>query len=169
MDKITDIKKYLKEIVGANPNLPIKATVTAVEAEQCDVELEGGLKLTNVKLKATVTEGGDFMIAYPKVGSKVLLMSLSGTLDNLTVIKVDEVEKLHYSQNGLEVLIDGSDGKVAIENSTVSLHECFSDLYDLLKQFQVFTSVGPSGTPLPPTVLLIEQFKIKFNQILKTI
>ncbi|NRR90663.1 hypothetical protein HSX10_03695 [Winogradskyella undariae] len=169
MNKITDIKKYLKEIVGANPNLPIKATVTAVQAEQCDVELEGGLKLTNVKLKATVTDGDDFMIAYPKVGSKVLLISLSGELDNLTVIKVDDVEKVHYKQNGLEVFIDSTDGKVAIQNNDVSFHEFFTDLYDLLKTFKVFTPAGPSGTPLPPTVLKIEGFKTKFNKILKAV
>lgn len=169
MDKISEIKEKLREIVAANPNLPLKGLVKKVEAEQCDVMLESGLILTNVKLKATVNESENFMIAYPKIGSQILMLSLSGQLDNMTVIKVDEVEKLSYSQNGLKVLIDSTDGKVAVKNTDVSLYECFNDLVTLLKGFKVYTPAGPSGTALPPTVLKINQFETKFKEILKSV
>lgn len=169
MDKIEKIKKYLREIAASNTNLPFKGTVKSVQAEECDVELEGGLLLTNVKLKPTVNESENYLILYPKVGTKVMMLSSTGEVDNLTVIQADEIEKLSYKQNGLQVLIDSTDGKVAVQNNNVSLHGCFDQLYDLLKTFKVYTPAGPSGLPLPNTMTKIESFNTKFNQVLKAV
>lgn len=166
MADLTLIKKLLKEIVGANSNLPINAIVKKVTGDTCEVELKGGLVLTDVKLKATIGES-DYVILTPKVGSTVTVLSLSGSLDNLTVIKIDQLDKMEYKQAGLNVLVDSTDGKVSIKNNQVSFFDIMKDLGALLKQFKVFTPNGPSGTPLPPTITAITQFETKLNQLLK--
>lgn len=167
MADLSEIKRAIREIVGANPNLPITAIVQSVEADHCSVKLKSGLVLSDVKLKATITEGTDYFMLVPKVGSSVLMMSLTGQLDNLTIIKVDEVEQIIYKQNGLQFTMDSTDQKVMIKNENTSLYELFDLLTTLLSEFKVFTPVGPSGTALPPTVLKIEELTTKFKQLLK--
>jgi hypothetical protein len=54
-----------------------------------------------------------------------------------------------------------------LKNAVVDFKEVLDDLATLLKQLKVFTPVGPSGTPLPDTILAIEQFEYKVGQILK--
>jgi len=167
MAEPSEIRKAMIAAVGANPNLPITAIVQTVEHETCSIKLKSGLVCTDVKLKASVTESENFIKLVPKVGSTVLVLSLSGDINNLAVIKVDEVEKVVFSQDGLEVLIDSTDKKVSIKNESVSLVDVFADLATLLKQFKVATPAGPSGAVLPPTIESIEQLETKFNQLLK--
>ncbi|EGV44244.1 hypothetical protein BZARG_791 [Bizionia argentinensis JUB59] len=186
MADLGDIKKLLREVVGANPNLPIPATVISVSGDTCKVKLNSGLELTDVKLKATSNGDANFVLITPKANSQVLLLSLSGGLENLTVIKVDDVEKLEYQQDGilvqvdsttpkvlvkvaeqLEILADGTDYKVSVKNNAASLVDVMQDLADLLKQLKVFTPAGPSGTPLPDSITAITQFETKFKQLLK--
>jgi len=167
MADLKELKKLIREIVGANSNLPITATVVSVQGESCTVELSSGLVLTDVKLKATISEGNNYMKLVPKKGSTVLLLSLSGDLSNLTVIKVDEIEKLEFKQDGLEILIDSTDGKLEIKNEQVSFKEILADLTSLLNQFKVNTPAGPSTNIMPDTVVLIDAFETKFKQLLK--
>ncbi|WP_435138922.1 hypothetical protein [Formosa sp. A9] len=167
MPDVTEIKRLLREIVGANPNLPIPAKVLNVAGDVCTVELKGGLQLSDVKLKATSNENESFVLVTPKVNTMVLLLSLSGKLDNLTIIKVDEVEKIELVQGDLKVLVDSSDNKIGIENGSCSINELFQDLTDLLKQFKVVTPSGPSTALTPETLLAVEQFEIKFKTLLK--
>jgi len=167
MDKLSEVRKLLIKAVGANPNLPITGIVQSVEGDSCSVELKSGLVLSDVKLKATISTGSNYLTPKPKVGSTVVLLSLSGSLENLTVIKFDEIEILEYKQNGLEFIVDSITKKVTIKNAEVSLFELFTDLTATLKQFKVFTPTGPSGTPLPPTMLKIEEFETKFKKLLK--
>ncbi len=164
--KLKEIKKYLQEIANNGNYAPITATVTAVSGDTCTVQLAGGLEIDDVKLKSTIG-GSDALLLIPKTGTQVSLLSYTGAPDNLTVVKVDEVEKISYKQNGLEVLIDSTDGKVKVANGQVSLKDVLDDLMRLLKQFKVFTPVGPSGTPLPDTITEIQQVETKFNQLLK--
>ncbi|MDB0603194.1 hypothetical protein PL373_19085 [Tenacibaculum maritimum] len=167
MDKAVEIKKRLREIVGANPNLPITGVVKSVESESCTVQLKSGFSVSDVKLKATISDGSDYLKIVPKIGSNVLMISLTGDKNNLTVIKIDEAEKIAYIQNDLSVLIDSTDKKISVKNNETSLVDIFKDLTDLLKKLKVFTPAGPSGTPLPKTILAIEQLEVDFNRLLK--
>ncbi len=167
MADLTEIKKLLREIVGANPNLPVSGVVVGVDGDVCEVQLKSGLKLTDVKLKATSNEADSYVLVTPKVGSQVLMLSHSGDLNNMTVIKVDDVEKIEFKQNDLVVLIDGSDKKVSIKNDQCNLVEALSDLVTLLKNLKVFTPSGPSGKPLPPTITALSQFEVKIKNLLK--
>lgn len=166
MEEFKKIKEHLRAIIDSNPNLPITAIVDSVENDECTVTLKGGLKLTNVKLKATSNESDDFFLLRPVVGSTVLMLSLSGSLENLTVVKVDKAASMSYKQGGLEVNIDSETKKVSIKNEEASLVDIMQDLVTILREFKVFTPSGPSGTALPPVVLQIEAFETKFNQLL---
>lgn len=166
MAELSEIKKLLREVVGANPNLPITGTVKSVENDTCTVELINGFTISDVKLKATVG-GNNHIITTPKVGSSVKMLSLSEAGDNFTVIKIDELEKLEYKQDGLELVVDSTDGKVSVKNGEASLFGVFKDLSALLKQLKVSTPNGPSGTPLPPTIQAISKFETDLGKLLK--
>ena len=72
-----------------------------------------------------------------------------------------------FNENGLTVEIDSTDGKVKIKNAETSLFDIMQDLSTLLKQLKVYTPAGPSGTPLPDSIMAIQQFETKFKKILK--
>ena len=169
MDKIAEIKKKLKEVVSANPNYPIIGNVTAVDGESCSVVLVGGLELSDVKLSATVTESADYLLLVPALGSDVLMLSGDGTLSNLYVIKVDQVAKFKFSQNGLKVNFDSTDKKVSIENESGSLKDLFSDLANILTNLKVavITEGAPSGTITPDVLALVTDFSTSVNSLLK--
>lgn len=167
MDKTAALKKKMREVIGVNPNFPFHGAVTAIEGETCTVKLISGLEISDVRLKATVNGKTDFVIVTPKVGSTVLLLSGDGSLDNVSVIKVDQVSKFAYMQSGLKIEADSEAKKVLVKNEDTNLYELFDKLTTILKEFKVFTPVGPSGTALPPVVLKIVEFETKFKQLLK--
>ena len=164
-DKIKKLKEQIRGIVGANPNLPLDGVVKSVSGDVCSVEIEG-LELSDVRLKTTA-DGKDNLLIVPKVGSRVLMLSADGSVDNLTVIKCDAASKIIYNENGLEVEIDSETGKVKLSNSTTSLKDLFDQIADILKTLKVFTPSGPSGTPLPDTIAKVVQFETEFKTILK--
>ena len=169
MDKSSKIKKALQEVVNANPNYPIAATVTAVDGETCSVKLASGLVLSDVKINASVTGSADYLVLEPAVDSEVLLLSGDGTLSNLYLIKVDKIGKFKFSQSGMKVEFDSNDGKVKIENGTVNLKALFTDLATILNTLKVaVVGLGaPSGTITPDVVTLVTNFSTKVNSLLK--
>jgi len=162
-----EIKNIFRELVDANPNLPIQAEVTSLEDDTCSVVLASGLELNDVRLKASIGDRDDYFIQRPKIGSKVILLSITGSLDDLMVLKADEIENFEFSSNGLKILVDSEDGKVKIGNGQTNLKKIFQMNVDLLKQFKVFTPAGPSGTPLPDILLKINLFETEFKKLLK--
>lgn len=168
MDKTAEIKKKLQETVGVKPNFPFHGTVTQVTGETCKVKLASGMVISDVRLKATVNGSNDFVMFTPTVGSDVLLLSGDGTLNNVSVIKIDKVSKFAYKQGNIEIVADSEDNKVLVKNDNTNLYELFDKLTTILKEFKVFTPVGPSGTALPPVVVKINEFETKFKQLLKS-
>ncbi len=167
MDRYRKLAELLKGINKGTDALPIfNAEVISVQGESCTV-MVNEMELEDVRLKATINGESNKIIVTPKVGSIVLIGSLTGDLTDSAVLKVDEIEKLEYEQDGLKVLIDSTDGKLKIENNTVSLVDVFQKLTDLLRSFKVYTPSGPSEAPLPDTLLDITDFENKFKSILK--
>jgi len=167
MDKYKKLGVLLNGLVADGKMIPLfNAEVKSIQGESCTIDLNG-LELDEVRLKATINGKANKVIVTPAVGSMVLVGSLTGDLKDLAVLNVDEIEKLEYVQNGLNIIIDSSDGKVKIENANTSAYNLFQQLTDLLKQFKVYTPSGPSGTALPDVVILINQFETDFKTILK--
>jgi hypothetical protein len=166
MDKYKRLAEALRAAVAA-PTLPlITAEVKSVEGESCTVTV-GELELTDVRLKTAIDGKGESLLVTPVVGSIVLLGSLTGDLKDLAVLRVDQPETIAYEQAGLKVLIDSKDGKISVENSSVSLKGLFQSLSTLLKGFKVMTPAGPSTNLIPDTQLAVERFETDFKQLLK--
>ena len=162
-----EVKRLIREIVGAVPNLPIQAFVTKVKGFTISAKI-GELEIDNILLKTQVENNDNFMVQRPKVGSPVTLLSVDGTLNSLQVVKINEVEEFEYHHNGLTVKLDGKDGKLIVKNETVDLYQLMSDLAAIVKELKVYTAVGPSGTPLPDTIARVTKFERDFKQLLKT-
>ena len=166
-DKKKQLKKNIQKIVGLKPNYPINATVSAISGKTCSVKLSGGLEITDIKLTATTETGTDYFIMVPKVGSDVMMISSDGSIDNLTVIKCNQVESFSYSQNGLSIDIDSKTKKISLKNNEVDLKDIFADIVDALQTLKVFTAVGPSEVPIPTSMAKINKIETDFKKILK--
>lgn len=166
MDKLQQLKHNLKSIVDSNPNYPISGIIKSIENDTCTVELSEEFEISDVRLKSTANDEDNLLIV-PKIGSKVIMLSSDGTIDNLTVIKIDVASKIIFNENGLKIEIDSTDGKVTIKNNTSSLFDLFKDLTTILKQLKVYTNTGPSGFPLPDSITAIEKLETDFKSLLK--
>lgn len=166
MDKVKQLKQQLKLIIGADPNFPIDGIVKSVNNDTCSVELSDGFEVSDVRLKVSV-DGNDHLLIVPKIGSRVLMLSTDGTIGNLTVIKYDQVSKIIFNDNGLNIEIDSESGKIQIKNKDVSLKELFQKSADIKKNMKVSTPMGPSGTPLPDVMQMITEFENEFKSLLK--
>lgn len=160
----SEIRQYIQAIVGDMSNLPVSGVVQSVERETCSVELVGGLVVSDVRLKATVSGSDKKLLLTPKIGSTVLMLSSDLTVSNLTVIAVDEVEKIEILTDSLSIVVDD---KVSIKNDSTNLLDVFSDLFALLRTFQVTTPSGPSGAVLTPTVKKINAVEKSIKTLLK--
>lgn len=164
MSKVSELRRLIRAIVGDMWNLPLSGTVTAVNSEMCSVKLVSGLEVSDVRLKATVTEGKNKVLLTPVVGSDVIIMSSTGTLDNLFVLSMDEVDKVEIINSDVSITIDD---KVSVEVSGVNLGETMANLCDAIKTLTVSTGVGPSGTPLPPTQQKVQELEQDFKTLFK--
>lgn len=165
-DKYKQLKENIRKLVNANPNYPIDGIIKSVENDTCSVEVASGFEISDVRLKAT-SDGTDSLLVVPAIGSYVLMISMDGTVDNMTVIKCDKADKLIYNNGGLHIEIEKESKKILVKNGQANLYNILSDLAALLKQLKVSTPMGPSGTPLPDSILAIEKFENDFKQILK--
>ena len=162
-----ELKRLMREVVGDMSNLPISGTVTAVEGESCTMKLGSGLEVSDIRLRATIDGNANFLKLTPKQGTKAIAMSMRGDLTDLVLLRADEIEKIEYSQNGLKVEIDSTDGKVSISNNSKSLHTLMGDLCTLLTNFKVNTPAGPSVGLLPDSLAAVQQLQAGLNMILK--
>lgn len=168
MSDLLEIKKYLRSITGVDriQNVPLNCEITKVEGITCSVKIAGGLELTDVRLKATNEASSDYFVAYPKVGSKAIVISTTGELDDLMLLRVDEIEKIEWKQAGLEVIIDTQTGKVSVKNQQVSLIDLFDAVFNIITNLKVTTPAGPSTGILPDSVTSLTQFKTNFQNLL---
>ena len=167
MDKSIEIKRALQETLGIKPNLPMTATVLAVDNDTCTVQLLSGFELSDVRLKATITDEKDTFLITPKINSDVVLMSQTGELSGLIVIKVDAVEKIEFKKGGLEFVVDGTTGKVTLKKGAVNLGGLMSELITNIKKLVIMTPSGP-GNVAPSSITKLSQLETKFKQILNT-
>lgn len=101
--------------------------------------------------KTTVTTEG--FITETKVGESsykhTVNESMEETLFQNCIVKLEE-NKLTIQQG--EAMLEISNGKWAIINNGTGLNELLTKIVDSIATLTVSTAVGPSGTPLPPTI-----------------
>jgi hypothetical protein len=167
MDTASEIKQALIKALGITPNLAITATVLSVENDTCTVKLLSELVLSDVRLKATISDDTDSFLIVPKVNSEVILMSQTGTLSSLMVIKVDAVEKILYKKGDFEFVVDGTTGKVSLKNETVNFGGLVSQFITEIKTMIILTPAGP-GKVAPSSIIKLEALDTKFKSILNS-
>ena len=168
MDTGAEIKKALREALGINPNLAITATVVSVGVNTCSIKLASELVLTDVRLCATISDDADMMVIKPKVGSEVIVMSQTGKLDGLFIVKVDAVDNITFKKEDFEIIIDGATKKVTIKNGTANLGALMDSLIDTIVSAQILTPQGP-GTISPATQTQLTNIKTMFNALLNNV
>lgn len=166
MDKKAQIKEKLKAVVGVKPNLPLTAEVTAVSGYLCSVKLSTGLVLTDVRLNATATDSENGLTAVPKIGSDVIVISQTGELSGLIVIKVNEVDKLIYKQDDFVFEVDAITKKVTIKNAQANVGALIGQMIDTVRSAQVIVPGVGTGTIDPATQSQLMNIKTMFNSIL---
>ena len=167
MDTAAEIKQALVKALGITPNLAITATVVSIENDTCTVKLLSELILSDVRLKATISDDQDSFLIIPKVESEVILISQTGTLSSLMVIKVDAVESIRYKKGEFEFVVDGTTGKVTLKKSDVNFGTLVSDLIKEISNAIILTPAGP-GKIAPSTKLKLTAWKNKFKTLLNT-
>lgn len=171
MEKQELIKQTIRSIAGEKKiYLPFTAKVVSVEGVTCTIQVAGGLKVSDVRLKSSEKEGQNYELRTPVVGSNVTVVSHTGLLDNLSVIQFDEVEKYEFVKDGLSFTLD-NDKKVSLKNEQISLLDLFQEIKNTLTNFSVLY-VNPAGAPTPtvPDPQMqgpLNQLEVKFKQLLK--
>lgn len=167
MDNNARVKKALRDVLGVSPNYPVRGVVKKISGQTCTVELNSGQLIDDIKLKAINDDAEDYFLTTPRLDSSVLMISDDGSLDSLTIIQIDQVERFEFAQSGLKILFDSRDQKVAISNQKTSLKKIMADLLDMLKTLKVYTNTGPSGTALPDSLTKIKGIEQAINKLLK--
>jgi phage baseplate assembly protein gpV len=79
-------------------------------------------------------------------------------------IMVAKDDSWKVSQDKISIELTGN--KASLKNDSTGLKTILKDLFTAIKTLTVSTGVGPSGTPLPPTIQKITQLEQKTNQLL---
>jgi hypothetical protein len=169
MDVAAEIKKALIELIGANPNLPITATVVSVQGDTCTIKLLSELVLSDVRLKATISDDTDSLLITPKIGSEVMVISQTGKLSGLVVIKIDSVEKIAYKKADFEFEVDGTTGKVTLKKQGANFGLLMDNFIDAIVGIQTINSDTTTGSLNPTSIAQLNQIKASFNLILNTV
>lgn len=167
MDTAAEIKQALVKALGVTPNLAITATVVSIENDTCTVKLLSELVLSDVRLKATISDDQDYFLIVPKIGSEVILMSQTGALSGLMVLKVDAVEKIIYKKGSFEFVVDGTEGKVKLKKGGANFGNLVSDLIKEISGAIILTPAGP-GQIAASTKTKLKALDTKFKTILNT-
>lgn len=167
MDTAAEIKQALGKALGITPNLAITATVVSVESDTCTIELVSKLKLSDVRLKATISDDEDSFLIVPKIDTQVIVMSQTGSLSGLMVLKVDAVEKIVYKKGDFEFNVDGTTGKVTLKKGSANFGALMENLIDTVSNAVLVTPNGP-GSIDPTTQSQLAQIKTAFKTILNS-
>lgn len=167
MDTSAEIKQALIKALGITPNLAITATVVSIENDTCTVKLLSELVLSDVRLKATISDDEDSFLIIPKVDSEVILMSQTGALSGLMVLKVDSVESIRYKKGEFEFVVDGASGTVTLKKDDANFGALLSDLITEISNAIILTPAGP-GQIATSTKAKLTALDTKFKTILNT-
>lgn len=136
----------------------------------------------------TPTTGSNNVFHLPSVGTQVVCwleggknIALGCVFSGVDPVPDDVDENTEVRQFGKTVVTSKADSwkaeqdKVAIEltgnkaslkNDSTGLKTILKDLLSAIKSLTVSTGVGPSGTPLPPTITKLTQVETKVDNLL---
>lgn len=150
VDSVIDKKTTYKKSIVAN-----KDTIEAV----ADYSTEDETKA----LKTTISEEGvttevtlgdtEYKNTLDKDKSEVSFKDCKITMED---------KRVEVAQDN--ILIELKNGKITVKNNGTGLNDILSKIIDAIKTITVSTAMGPSGTPLPPTIQKTKQLEQLLNQ-----
>lgn len=156
MDAYRELGERLK---GLRPRMSYlyQGVVQSVEGLSCTVIIDG-LAIPDVRLRATTTAEDQQLLLRPALGSCVIVGSLTGELDHLVVLAVDQAEELllHGGHQGGLVLV----GQLIDKLNT--LERAFNDLKDALASWTPTPQDG--GASLKALIASWAAKKIAYSQ-----
>lgn len=130
-------------------------TVTQITGNTCTVERENLPPLEDVRLNAIEGDFSNRIIIFPKIGSEVLCLKISGDKEETAVVQYTEIDKVLIEIDGAKFEMSG--GKFQIKNNDSSQKKINNDTLDALKSAIIVT---PSGAGK-----FADSTKLKFDQI----
>lgn len=116
MDQYRRLRDNLMQMMGSGKEITIwQGIVKSVEGTTCTVTF-GTIDVEGVRLRASLAENESHLLIVPKVGTAVVVGSLSNDLSLLVVLAVDEVESITINGGKLGGLIN-------IESLTQKINE----------------------------------------------
>lgn len=113
--------RNLQVAVGPAPLTVYQGIVASVEGVTCTVTF-GSQDVSGVRLRASEAENDSQILLVPRVGTAVIVGSLSGDLSQLAVLSVDAVERIEINGGRLGGLINIE----ALTNKINALVEAFN-------------------------------------------
>ncbi len=136
MDDYRLLRERLAGVLGKGTMAIAQGIVKSVDGRSCEVEM-GGITVPDVRLRASLADDDGEILIVPKVGTAVIVGSLSGDLADLAVLSVDHAES---------VTVNG--GKLG---GLIKIGELTDKLNALVNAFNAHThqgTHGPTGAPL---------------------
>jgi hypothetical protein len=153
------VRTLIKLILGRLPNQTFAAEVLDVDttAFTCTVKpVDGGAKLENVRLKASIDNNANAIVLLPKKKSKVICSILDNNENIAIVVGVDEIQgwkmkmgdgfKCELDQNGNLVYNDGvNKGLAKVDAIANKLNTLEQDLNSIKTVFAGWTPTPNDG------------------------
>lgn len=109
------------------------------------------------------TTGNNNVFILPSIGTQVVAslednsnIVLGAIYSDQEPVPAGAVPEGMYLQIG-EVVFSIQENKVVLKNDLTDVKTILKDVLTIIKNLTVSTSMGPSGTPLPPTITAIQQ------------
>lgn len=120
MDPYRKLAEKLKGMVPIAISPILQGIVKSVNGNTCTVTIDD-IDLSDVRLRASTTNISNQMLIVPKVGSIVILGSLSGDLNELVVLSCDEIESITINGGALGGLIKINELKTQLDKMTARI------------------------------------------------
>jgi hypothetical protein len=135
MDKIAKVAEHFKNIGKPKGDAFIYAIVKEITGDTCTVTI-GELELTDVRLKATDDSADDKLLVIPTVGSKVVIGTNPGSMNDLFVIRTDDPEIISYKHGDLQITIDTE--KINYTNGNLQINiDAQSKVIDIINKVNI--------------------------------
>lgn len=157
MTNETKIVSLIRQMIaeGTQPAL-IPCVVVSADTQKCVVKLTGSeVERDDVLLTATL-ENNEGVVIVPKEGTNALVGVISKDIDALVLLRCDHYKEVHITSEA---------GKLHIESNGVNLKTLLTQIVDAIETLTVSTPAGPSGTPLPPTLVKIKSITNDINRL----
>lgn len=105
MDIYRELAERLRQTTGSRPVALTQGIITQVDGLLCRVRI-GTLEVPGVRLRASETEQGGQLLVTPKVGTAVIVGSLTGDLSQLVVLHADCAESIVMGGGALGGLVN---------------------------------------------------------------